>query len=370
MEPEVCHAPVPGQTGYVMCGFCEEPEDAYDLTSPAFPNKAGGKPAWLALDRLPSPESLTCDKCHVPMSFLLQTYAPLDSLSHAFHRTLFIFCCRSCSSAKVFRGQLPDSNPYYELEDARVDHAGVKEGAERSPLCVVCGCWGPKQCARCHTRYCSGLHQKLDWAAGHSKECAALASGEQKDPREHQHNCVLPETEIVTEEGTHPKPGPEAAEAFARRDAEEIQRKLEAMKSNKKASMYEQEDLEEAVKGLETTEGSGPGAHPRDKLFERFTKRLQRAPDQVLRYDRGGKPLWHNDKGLLEGEAPKCGVCGGDRVFEMQVLPQLLQLLGLPAEGDLDFGTLAVYTCRNSCQPADPVKCAYVEEYVWNQPSQ
>ena len=46
----------------------------------------------------------------------------------------------------------------------------------------------------------------------------------------------------------------------------------------------------------------------------------------------------------------------------------LLQSLkgdGNKGGGGIDFGTLAVFTCVNSCEGAE----GYVEEYAWRQPS-
>ena len=50
-----------------------------------------------------------------------------------------------------------------------------------------------------------------------------------------------------------------------------------------------------------------------------------------------------------------------------QILPQLLNHLDLDEMGDsVDWGTLAVYTCSESCEPADPEQ-PYRTEVVWKQ---
>ena len=44
---------------------------------------------------------------------LAQIYAPIDGSAQAFHRTLYLFCCRECSTFKLLRAQLPEDNKYY-----------------------------------------------------------------------------------------------------------------------------------------------------------------------------------------------------------------------------------------------------------------
>jgi pre-rRNA-processing protein TSR4 len=55
-----------------------------------------------------------------------------------------------------------------------------------------------------------------------------------------------------------------------------------------------------------------------DKEFRRFDKRVKLNPDQVLRYDRGGDPLWVSANGLPK-TIPACPYCEGPRQFEFQV---------------------------------------------------
>ena len=55
-----------------------------------------------------------------------------------------------------------------------------------------------------------------------------------------------------------------------------------------------------------------------DKTCEKFRQRVRRAPDQILRYDRRGKPLLCAAKPALATPA-NCS-CGSSRSFEFQVL--------------------------------------------------
>lgn len=57
-----------------------------------------------------------------------------------------------------------------------------------------------------------------------------------------------------------------------------------------------------------------------DVAFGKFKKRIARNNDQVLRYHRGGEPLWISSKNVLNNDKiPSCEKCQSKRVFEFQV---------------------------------------------------
>lgn len=78
-----------------------------------------------------------------------------------------------------------------------------------------------------------------------------------------------------------------------------------------------------------------------DHVFERFTRRLGSEARQVVRYEYGGAPLAFTGAGALfkqlwpngvHGEydastVPPCPQCGAPRVFELQLMPNLANLL-------------------------------------------
>ncbi|KAF8387767.1 hypothetical protein HHK36_026422 [Tetracentron sinense] len=123
----------------VTLGFVEKPKNPRSLLRHLFPSKAGGTPAWLDPVDLPSEKS-SCGICREPLQFLLQVYAPISEKESTFHRTLYVFMCPSMTcllqdqheqwkrqpenpsrSVKVFRCQLPRSNPFYSREPPRQD---------------------------------------------------------------------------------------------------------------------------------------------------------------------------------------------------------------------------------------------------------
>lgn len=141
--------------------------------------KVGGKPVWLNPHTVPTTQELACSECSNPLTFLLQIYCPLDDERDAFHRSLYVFCCRQpgCSkqgNGKVFRAQLPQSNGLYPEESGVTAFAPQRSEAAPSSFCVLCNQRAVFTCSACHVaRYCSKAHQKDHWSqGGHKQDCA------------------------------------------------------------------------------------------------------------------------------------------------------------------------------------------------------
>ena len=101
-----------------------------------------------------------------------------------------------------------------------------------------------------------------------------------------------------------------------------------------------------------------------------FTKFKRMSSGEVIRYcsyddnDRDVEPLWISTQNKPTLPIPDCQYCGSKRRFEFQVMPQLLtQIVG--SDESLDWGTLVVYTCAESC--TSKLEDGYKEEYIWKQ---
>ncbi|XP_056134893.1 programmed cell death protein 2 isoform X2 [Lampris incognitus] len=347
------------ETKEVVLGFLEDAEP-WQLRSPQFPSKVGGRPAWLSLRDLPSFPEVECEICRLPMAFLLQVYAPIPGQDRSFHRTLFLFCCKTpdCYTRndnkcmKVFRSQLPRRNEFYpydpppeeeppndpEMDQSVLPISGVK-------LCWVCGCPGSKACSRCHAvTYCSKHHQTLHWKLAHKRECCSQACSVTTSP------FLFPEYELVTE----PEEKDVKDEGKTKQDKREEANAEGIIDCPSLADTLAETDLEEMA--LHETEDN--------KIFQRFKKRIAAEPHQVLRYSRGGSPLWVLSQHIpSDQDVPPC-TCGAKRIFEFQVMPQLLNSLNVDSTGaSIDWGTLSVYTCSVSC---DCENC-YYPEFIWKQ---
>lgn len=358
----------------VELGFVEEVANPVRLTSPFFSSKVGGKPAWLARSGLPDSTLLLCKCCEKPLIFLLQIYVPSDSDEDpAFHRAIFVFCCRNgtCYEANsktcfaAFRCQLPRENEFYVFEPLDDIDEHFSEFQEReskmkgtwSPLCEVCGCSGEKQCGKCHlVRYCSKEHQVIDWKGGHKLVCCKETQGPRgKSSSEQSTHSLFPEYELVTE--------PEQIVEDKSENKDDVNMR-EYKKYIKENADVESQTVSDKEWELLAAESKGINNIVEDKKYWEFKKRISNDPDQVLRYQRNGKPLWVSKVNIPEeSDVPKCS-CGADRTFEFQILPQLLNHLKVDSfQASVDWGTVVVYTCSKNCS----APTSYSEEFVWKQ---
>ncbi|KAL8274449.1 hypothetical protein Esti_001609 [Eimeria stiedai] len=78
-----------------------------------FPSKVGGLPVWQSA---PPPTDLFCGVCtpQVPLTLLVQIYAPVEGSPSCFHRSLYVFCCLSCGTHfRALSSCLPRDNAEY-----------------------------------------------------------------------------------------------------------------------------------------------------------------------------------------------------------------------------------------------------------------
>jgi pre-rRNA-processing protein TSR4 len=417
----------------VDLGYCEplNTDILKRLTRGYFPSKVGGVPAWLIPERLPSPNQFKCIRCGEWMTFLCQLYAPIrrSENSNAFHRTLYFFICQSLNCLKseneifkspyitCLRSQLPLYNDYYPSNPPPKSTPTTPTPSNPSSLtslttdfyeqptfpnvylCTICGIPALSTCAACGiARYCSKEHQTAHWKSEHKLTCTrqkstvsttsfeenistlSLNSKSQIDlynplevsepTRTLRQSLLFPVYSIVIE-------------------AEELDNGYDYQRENELLKDYEkrkQEELENGSKDDDDDDCDGLGRlAPREKdmQFRRFRKRVSANPSQIIRFERNGEPLWIQTAHQCSLKSvPPCEHCGSNRVFECQLMPQLLYYIANMSRDtpksstqtsleaylnapSLDWGTIALYSCSASCTPSST---AYANEYIFVQP--
>ncbi|CAL1280398.1 unnamed protein product [Larinioides sclopetarius] len=346
----------------VELGFVEQ-RTPWKLRSRYFVSKVGGCPAWLRLNNLPDRSNMLCKTCGKPLIFLLQVYAPLLEIESAFHRTIFFFmcsngrCCRRNDNQNlvVYRSQLPRRNEFYSYDPPADSDYNEKASTDPSaakyqPLCCICGCVASIKCPKCsEADYCSEDHRDCDWKWNHQNICGKNCTGAGAKRKKATNHFLLPEYELVTETEELPSSGPEKSDEEKMKEYRQF---MQSAKAPKEMQDMPLDDLDAVMK-------------KNDKAFNKFQKRIRLEPEQVLRYHRGETPLWVSAEHVPSSkDIPDCE-CGAKRVFEFQIMPQLLNYLSLDSVQDsIDWGTLAVYTCSKSCEKGME---GYVKEFVWKQ---
>lgn len=313
----------------IRLGFIDSltSDDRYLLHPSQFPSKIGGKPCWLHPD-IPSSDRLKCTLCDEPLDFIMQIYAPVDGCDEAFHRMLYLFGCVSCkSNFKVFRCQLPEKNDFYTIEPPSDDPEIAIEAAKMFD----------EKFPEIDSKVKSNLTEYFL-----EVEPEPNSDAESDDDSDSESES---DSDEMTEE--------------ERKKANELLKKYEA------SGGVDMDDSEIAM--FQKIHDETIHDENKDVVFKAFRKRCSRAPDQVMRYQRNGEPLWFSTKGIPSQSPPLCSNCKGKRTFEFQIQPQMLsEVEGLE---ELEFAVLAIFTCQKSCESEKNIAGMglYVEENVYRQ---
>ncbi|KAJ3292706.1 hypothetical protein HK104_005094 [Borealophlyctis nickersoniae] len=135
-----------------------------------------------------------------------------------------------------------------------------------------------------------------------------------------------------------------------------------------------------------------------NKAFKRFQRVVECEPEQCVRYAFNGTPLFYNTdhhaSELTKNGPPPCPRCNSPRVFEFQLMPNVLSILPteslVPRRSDeqgtkkkkgknsagamdlsaflekfaagMDWGTVLVYSCKEDCEGEGDV--SFLEEHI------
>jgi pre-rRNA-processing protein TSR4 len=239
------------------------------------------------------------------MAFILQLYAPISENPLAFHRIVYVFIClkpkcqRTGKEIKILRAQLPRKNELYSFDPPGKEQE-ASANAKRTGL--------PKPL----------INESL--------------------------------IEIIYENKKITK----KVQSFVDDGEDDEDLLLVYHKSEKEMEKDDDDEGGEELKDYDVPEREV------EKRFLLFNYVVQKNPEHVIRYTRNEKcgPLWMHSKHPAIPD--KCIHCGGKLCQEFQLMPKVFNV---PQMIELDFESIIVYTCSQSCQVKDYAEEQFVTCY-------
>ncbi|XP_075996602.1 programmed cell death protein 2-like [Genypterus blacodes] len=339
--------------GMTLIGLCDGELDSKKYHPSYLTNKVGGEADFSPVIPRQFPR---CSLCGAPLAHVVQVYCPLEA--SPYHRNLHLFACpgSGCSgrteSWTVLRSQCLET----EAAAAAARTSSRPAPAQEAPLAATD--WGDEADDW-------GVEEEGDegWGGGvktdgQTQEIPASPKEASEGPPagEMDVSCQLQALHLG-ETWDPPTFRPffisvveESDLGGAEGGLEHAQKLLREYERREGASVR---DLEDGDGGGGVEKYEKTKARHGDAVFSRFMKKISLCPEQILRYCRGGEPLFISEPppGWAQGVSA-CGACGGSRTFELQLMPALVSLLqrtDRSGEAELEFGTVLVYTCRSSC---------------------
>ena len=326
----------------VQLGFAENPRKGdFDLKN--FQSKIGGLPVWLMPLSKNIPESFFTCSCGEDLSFLLQLYSPLEDKTNSFHRMLYIFFCQKCwrkkDLVKVLRINLPEESSYYNGEEILdinkiINDELTKKINEKLKKFTldeyfISTAQEKKEASKIYLDFYSNAEEK------------SINSSDSSYNKQD-----IEEDEIVFNNAKEEKEYDNMVQNYLKENPGENINKVEE----------ESDDEKENDKMIDSSNN--------DIILNIFTRVTNYDKKQIIRFYRNNfYPLWFTQEKMLTTKNTKCTNCGGDVVFEFQIMPYLFLIE--PKIAFNDIGTIVIYTCKNCCD--SKIEGGFVEEHGFIQ---
>ena len=333
----------PNKSDPIQLGFAEEPRKGdFDLKN--FPSKIGGLPVWLLPLSNNIDESFFICSCGDYLSFLLQLYSPLEDKSNSFHRMIYIFFCPKCwkkrDLVKVLRINLPEKSSYYDgeeildikkiINDEKTQKINEKLKKFILEEYFISTAPEKKEASKLYLNFYANAEEKSITSSDSSN-----LQDKEGEEEEIIFNNVKEEKEYDNMLKNYLKENPGV-------NIEKIEEESDEEKENDKIIDSSSNDI----------------------ILSLFTKVVNYDKKQVIRFYRNNfYPLWFTQEKMLSTKKTKCLNCGGDIVFEFQIMPYLFLIE--PKIALNDIGTIVIYTCKNCCD--SKIEGGFVEEHGFIQ---
>ncbi|KAK9475449.1 programmed cell death protein 2 [Dipodascopsis tothii] len=363
------------------------PDEEVLDTPTAFDTRIGGQPIWLQGTAADGQLGL-CKVCGGAMAMLLQVNAALEDTTY--ERMIYVFTCRNkkCrrkeGSVRAFRGVLRDLAK--EAETTAAAEAEARAAAEAKAQAAA----APKPAVG------SMIFGDSSFGSAASPFGAApFGAGPSPFAKP---AAAEPAADLAQSFADKLKVG--LAEPAAAAPAQPWQTVADPYSSFylyvESEVLSNEPDKEVAALAAQAealaADGAGPsggdewsavpessGGLAIDHTFQKFADLVNENPDQVVRYERGGAPVLYSKTdalakklaaggGYSAGHLPACPRCRSHRVFELQLMPYLIEYLedksGVDILNGMEWGTIMVGTCMRDCVPPLDGHVGYVEEWV------
>ena len=291
--------------------------------------KVGGQPVYT----YPLPDTIKaeidskltrCEACGDQMFLVLQSFSPLPNGNEDFNRMKYVYACNSteCSN-KTEKATWRSFSVTFSSYDEAAENAEEEDEELEAP-----------------TAYPETLPPytfpvgALDFIDEPAEKATVLSNHEERVLAVYERRVLAQkrvEAAIAKGEDPDTDDEAEAKKLVGDEDVKELEREID-LKNN-------------AV----------------DVAFDAFRLRVGRAPQQVLRYQPGSKPLYMNPSKMSSASVSPCPRCSGPQVVEFQLMPTLLYLLrvsqyttGKAGNEGMDFATVTIMRCKDdNCGCAD-----------------
>ncbi|KAG8373298.1 hypothetical protein BUALT_Bualt11G0009400 [Buddleja alternifolia] len=317
-----------------------------------YTTKIGGLPDWpFPIDSV-KPGLLECSSCASKLGLIAQVYAPISNESLAIdERVLYVFGCLTpdCESllwralrvqklsshdvAHVPESTLPISNNDWQNDlwsfDISEEHG--HEDDDDIDLEEL-----SRALSEAANLASTGKRQNNDGESNKKR----LPAGQPARPID-DNIPVMPCFYVYTQEEKQSKKVSSESSKHPLLSMKECENNSE---DNSNGETYDEENYEY------------DRALNADRTYLKFKKRMDSYPEQCFRYSYSGKPLLASGE---TGDPRICGLCGGARHYEMQLMPPLIYFLQEAADDQqrislekFNWMTMLIYTCSKNC--ADP----------------
>ncbi|KAM5134366.1 programmed cell death protein 2-like isoform 1-T1 [Callospermophilus lateralis] len=315
-------------------------------------SKLGGIPDALPAVAAPRP---VCERCKEPQTLVVQVYCPLEG--SPFHRLLQVFSCArpkcgdsGARSWKVFRSQCLQVHE----KEAQIFFQKQENGLVAENWCEGANDWGND------SEEAPPPQLTLDFVHESNSAKDVDCTAQLQDLR--LQDTVLDATHSVppAEGMALPTIVPQFLPYYICVVDEDDYRDLVSLDhAHSLLRDYQQREgigMEQLLSQSFFSDGNEKYEKTKiksgDQMFYKFMKRIAACQEQILRYSWSGEPLFLTSPTSEITDIPACSHCGGQRIFEFQLMPALISMLqSANLDLSVEFGTILVYTCEKSCWP-------------------